>query len=154
MSVKSCKCKGWVFSAIFFGTIVAQGAVAPTTSTNMPGTAEITRSHFEDSPKIGKDPFFPNSKRRNLAVSVPVITNTNTSAAPIDVTKFLSLKGVYGKFVMINNVDFAVDEEKNIKLPGGAPVKVKCVEIREKSVVVLVNGKPPPVELRLREGLQ
>lgn len=83
---------------------------------------------------------------------VAVSTNTASPAAVIDYTRLLFLKGIYGKYVMINNVDFAVDEEKTLKFPTGS-VKVKCVEIREKSVLVEVNGKQPPVELKIREGI-
>ena len=133
-------------------TVPLFAATAPATNT-LPGSATAAKSTFDDNPRQGKDPFFPNSKRRLGTVPVVTVsTNTNSPAVVVDYTRLLFLKGIYGKYVMINNVDFAMDEEKTIKFPAGS-VKVKCVEIREKSVLVEVNGKQPPVELKIREGI-
>lgn len=141
---------GVVSSLVITSTLLA--AAAPATNT-LPGSATAAKSTFDDNPRQGKDPFFPNSKRRlGPGPVVTVSTNTSTPTVVTDYTRLLFLKGIYGKYVMINNVDFAMDEEKNIKFPNGS-VKVKCVEIREKSVLVEVNGKQPPVELKIREGI-
>ena len=49
---------------------------------------------------------------------------------------------------VINNRTLGVGESTLLKL-GDAEVKVKCVEIRENSVLVSLDGKEPR-ELRLR----
>jgi thioredoxin-related protein len=55
----------------------------------------------------------------------------------------LVLKSISGpknnRLAMINNQTFGVGESATLTI-GGAPVKVKCLEIRENSVVVSVNG--------------
>jgi len=64
----------------------------------------------------------------------------------------LVLKSISGpsnkRLAMINNQTFGVGESALLKL-GDAQRKVKCVEIREKSVLVTVDGNEPR-ELRLR----
>jgi thioredoxin-related protein len=52
---------------------------------------------------------------------------------------------------VINDRAFSAGETMLMKLPAGA-VKVRCVEIRERSVIVIVNGGPARRELRLTSG--
>ncbi len=65
------------------------------------------------------------------------------------------LKGISGpknnRLAMINNATVGVGESVRVKV-GDAEVKVKCVEIRQDSVLVSVNGSAPR-EVRLRGGL-
>ena len=64
----------------------------------------------------------------------------------------LVLKGISGpnnkRLAMINNQTFGVGESALLML-GDAHRKVKCVEIREKSVLVTIDGNESK-ELRLR----
>ncbi len=66
----------------------------------------------------------------------------------------LKLKGISGsasrRFALINDQTFAVGEELKIKLSGG-PVKVRCLEITDRSVFVSVNGSPDRTELSLAD---
>jgi len=65
------------------------------------------------------------------------------------------LKGISGsknnRLAMINNATLGLGETVRMKI-GDAEVKVKCVEIRNDSVLVSVNGSEPR-EVRMRGGL-
>jgi thioredoxin-related protein len=67
----------------------------------------------------------------------------------------LKLRSITGpkqrRRAVINDRAFAAGETVLMKLPAGA-VKVRCVEIRERSVIVTVNGGPAKRELRLAAG--
>src|SRR5258708_36117180 len=94
-----------------------------------------TKSNFTDDPKFGKDPFFPRSMRRGIPD--PVTTN-----APLADVRDLVLKGISGgkdrRLALINNRTVANGEELEFKF-GNRTVKVRCVEIRGKSLVVRVD---------------
>lgn len=121
---------------------------SPTGSgTNAPAI-KIPKSDFilPTSTDQGRDPFFPLSSRLR---SRPT-SNETIKAAPVT----LSLKGVSGtegrRFALINDKTFAAGEEREIAV-GNGRVRVHCLEIREDSVTVDVNGNRQ--ELRLRPGL-
>jgi len=67
----------------------------------------------------------------------------------------LKLRSIAGpkqrRRAVINGQTFLPGETMVMKLPAGA-VKVRCVEIRERSVIVTVNGGPARQELRLAAG--
>jgi hypothetical protein len=81
--------------------------------------------------------------------STPTTTDP-VKAAPVALT----LKGVSGtegrRFALINDKTFAAGEEREIAV-GNGRVRVHCLDIREDSVTVEVNGSRQ--ELRLRPGL-
>ncbi len=52
---------------------------------------------------------------------------------------------------LINNQTFSAGETARVKVAAGH-VKVHCLEIRDKSVIVTVNGQKEKQELRLAEG--
>ena len=95
------------------------------------------KSEFIDNSNFGKDPFFPQSTRRGLP------TNTNVVVEPTVQNSNLSLKGISGlqnrRLAIINNRTFEAGEEADVKV-GNQVIKVRCVEIREKSAVVSING--------------
>jgi|WetSurMetagenome_2_1015567.scaffolds.fasta_scaffold101340_1 thioredoxin-related protein len=68
----------------------------------------------------------------------------------------LTLKGISGpanrRMALINNQTLGAGEAGRVKL-GEGEVQVRCLEIRDKSVVVLVEGETERRELRLRIGL-
>jgi protein disulfide-isomerase len=68
----------------------------------------------------------------------------------------LVLKGISGpktrRLAMINNQTFAAGESVPVKL-GNKQVKVHCLEVRESSVLVSVEGEAAPREIKLRQGL-
>lgn len=81
--------------------------------------------------------------------------NGAPAAAPARFTE-LVLKGISGpkqnRLALINNQTFSAGETMMIQV-SGQPVKVRCVEVREKSVVVAVAGEKSHRELKLRERL-
>lgn len=78
---------------------------------------------------------------------VPVTAETNRAE--------LRLRSITGpkqrRRAVINDRTISAGETMLMKLPAGA-VKVRCVEIRERSVIVTVNGGPARRELRLAAG--
>src|SRR5439155_5152825 len=109
----------------------------------------LHKSVFIDSTGFGRDPFFPNSIRRVTRVTVPTKVLQQG-----ELPGGLVLKGTSGttqnRLAIINNHTVAVGEETEVRL-GGQSYKVKVVEIRERSVMVSVNGMDPK-ELTLRTG--
>ena len=107
-----------------------------------------TKAVFIDDPSFGKDPFFPRSTRRGRS---KVVAPTNVVAATTIVADDFTLKGLSGsperRLAIINNYTFQVGEESVIKA-GGVPVKVRCIEIRERSVIVSINGITKELKLR------
>jgi hypothetical protein len=111
---------------------------------------EIPRSMFTipTNHKEGRDPFFPNS---TIANSAPVArTNPTVALAP---TKMI-LMGISGtpqkRLAIINGRTFEKGEEEEIPSVNGK-VKVRCLEIKEETVIISVNGERQ--ELRMRPGL-
>lgn len=66
----------------------------------------------------------------------------------------IKLKGIIGegakKMALINSQTFSVGEVTTVKL-GGRPVEMRCLEIRDKSVVLQVPGRTEPLEVKMSE---
>ena len=83
---------------------------------------------------------------------VPMFSGAPTSPPP----QFneLILKGISGpkehRLAMINNQTLGAGESVTLKL-AGSPVKLRCLEIRDKSVIVALDGREERRELRLRD---
>jgi thioredoxin-related protein len=81
-----------------------------------------------------------------------------TPAAPWPPTQNegLVLKGISGpkekRMALVNNQTLGQGETASVKVPGGA-VRVHCVEIREGSVLVKIDGREGEHELKLWTGL-
>ena len=108
--------------------------------------SEPFKAVFIDDPNFGKDPFFPRSTRRGRAATV-LETNVLTTVVSDDFT----LKGLSGsadrRLAIINNYTFQTGEESVVKA-GGVAVKVRCIEIRERSVIISINGITKELKLR------
>jgi hypothetical protein len=65
------------------------------------------------------------------------------------------LKGISGpkdhRLAMINNQTLGAGESVTLKL-AGSPVKLRCLEIRDKSMIVALDGRAERRELRLRDA--
>jgi len=89
------------------------------------------------SPKEGCDPFFPDSTR---PYEEALALNSHHRGGILS----LALKGLSGtpdqRLAIINNHTFAVGEEGDVITTTGR-VRLRCVEIREKSVVIEVDGQ-------------
>lgn len=108
-------------------------------------------STFVDRRGFGKDPFFPRSKRLEPTLTI----NTNAISTSGELPVGLVLKGLSGTpqkpLAIINNYTFAAGEEAEVRV-GHQLYRIKVVEIKDRSVVVSVNGSPAR-ELTLRQGL-
>jgi hypothetical protein len=97
----------------------------------------IPKSVFVDRPDFGRDPFFPKSTRRGQVVA------TNPVIQPVGNFDSIALKGISvnneKRLAIVNNKTFEVGEEGEVPV-GAQRVKVKIIEIREKSAVISVNG--------------
>jgi len=125
-------------------------APPPATTNAAPVEPEVPKSVFiiPSAPQQGKDPFYPNSVR--LFASV-VITPTNQPAV---VTVELQLKALSGtanhRLAIINNRTFETGEEGEVATATGH-AHIRCLEIKEDTVAVLVGGEQRI--LRLRPGI-
>lgn len=110
------------------------------------------QSTFTDDAKFGKDPFFPKSIRR-----VPkVITPEPKSMAIPDILNAIRLTGISGgrnkRLAMLNNRTVGVGEVTDFRF-NNQTFKVRCLEIRERSVLLGVEGSPETKEVHLRSGM-
>jgi hypothetical protein len=120
------------------------------------GQSAQHRSVFISDPAVGKDPFFPSSKRRIGQVVVPppvpaVVNTQNPGEFPWDL---FTLKGVSistaRRLAIINNYTLAEGEEREVKVAGQV-YRVRCVTVQEQSAVISIKNRTR--ELSLREGL-
>ncbi len=143
---------GAIFPLLCAVAALAGPSNAPSaTATNTKAAAaepEIPKSVFilPAGPKDGRDPFFPN---RVLGYKV-----AQTNQAPIQAVTLL-LNGVGGtrdhRLCIINGQTFGPGDEEDVKTPDGRKVKIRCLEVKEESVIIQVDGERR--ELRLRRGL-
>jgi hypothetical protein len=114
------------------------------------GTNAGPRSVFTDDPQNGKDPFFPDSTRRLKQIA------TASNAAPASVAGQLTLKGIAGTkarpLALINNLTFSAGESGEVKC-AQQHVRIRCREIRDRSVIVEISTTGEVMELKLREGI-
>jgi hypothetical protein len=129
-------------------------AAKPSAIASAPTNAvEASVSVFEQLvPPKGRDPFFPNSRRREPE---PVKGVSLEKAPP---SSGLELKGVVGsanhRLALINDrTILGVGEEESVSVPGGR-VKVRCLEIGEDYAVIQVAGEVQTKRLQLsKKGL-
>ena len=129
-----------------------KSAAAPAPSKPEAATEqEVPRSVFTvpTSPKEGRDPFYPNS-----TLGFPNVNVGRTNNAVVATPARMSLMGISGTrekpLAIINGRTFGKGEEQEMPSPNGK-LRVKCLEIKEESVIIDVNGERQ--ELRLRRGL-
>jgi hypothetical protein len=133
-------------AGLFWLTGLARGA-----ETNRPPAgAVVPQSVFVSEGDIGRNPFFPNSRRlRNRQPD-------NSTKAPVtqDYSQLLVLKGITGppenRIALINNLTFAKGEEAEVRA-GGGKVRVRVLEIRDKSVLINIPGMAGSRELLLQD---
>jgi hypothetical protein len=109
----------------------------------------VPKSVFIDDPDNGKDPFFPDSKRRVTGQPADVPVRTGVEA--------LELKGITGppenRIALINNLTFQSGEVGEVRVPGQTnKFTIQCLDIREKSVVVRIVGQAEEHELFLPDN--
>jgi type II secretory pathway component PulC len=113
-------------------------------------SAEYVSVFVDLPPPKGKDPFFPNSHRRDPAAPVLAVADKPPPASE------LKLKGIVGsanhRLAVIggggNTAILEVGESGSVKVSGGK-VRVTCLEIGEDFTVVHVDGEIQPKRLPL-----
>jgi len=141
-------------SAILFAFLClssARAAEAPQLKVDtVPGQASPFLSVFNDNRNFGKDPFFPKSHRRELTP----VKATDVVLKEGELPAGMVLKGLSGTkdkpLAIINNKTFGEGEEGEVRVIN-LLYRVKVVEIKERSIMISVNGTPPR-ELALRLG--
>ena len=142
------------FGSVILFAFLALGSVRaaePKVDVVMPGQPSGFVSVFKDDRNFGKDPFFPKSTRRSQQATVA----TNWVPREGELPAGMVLKGLSGTkdkpLAIINNYTFAEGEEAEVRVIHQL-FRVKVIEIKERSVIISVNGTPPR-ELALRQGL-
>ena len=129
----------------------AAKAAADTNAVNGVGMNEVSvdkTAVFEDNKVTGHDPFYPASTRRGPAKTAGV-------PAKVRIEAELILKSIIGtgsrRFAGINDRTFAAGETASVRMPSGNLVRVRCIQIDERSVVVTVEGETEPKVLKLSQ---
>jgi hypothetical protein len=117
--------------------------------------AAVPKAAFVDDHAKGRDPFFPTSTRRTPVIAKvvapkPALNVANRGAA------HLTLRGITGpqhqRMALINNMTFVAGEEGAVRVPGGLPLRVRVLQVLEKSAIVIVEGENFRRELKLKDG--
>jgi len=105
------------------------------------------RSSFVQDRRIGRDPFFPNSKRWETPEPLPDVPTNQVAELPEGVVDWslFELKGIslrpQGNLALINRYTFALGEEQEMKFPGNLILKVRCESIAQGSVTIRVKDE-------------
>ena len=102
------------------------------------------KSVFTDDAQFGRDPFFPGSARR-----APKIVARASAVDPrtLPLTLKVIIVGQNKKLAHINNRSFEPGEQSEV-LAGGQKIRIKCLEIREQSVLISFEGTQKELFLR------
>ena len=112
-----------------------------------PGAPRSTFVSLPGEDGFGKDPFYPRSTRIDKKPAkvdelVPV-----KEGVPVEVVLRGISFGAGRKLAIINNYTVAEGEDFALRI-NGKLIKGQCVEIKEKSAVVKVNGDTKEIPLR------
>jgi hypothetical protein len=122
----------------------------------VPAELPVPKSLFVNDPETGKDPFFPLSVRRKETMAHVTAVTTNAAPPTSALFNLLKLKGISGTknqpLALINGTTFSVGEAAEIKC-GGQILKIRCVEIREDSILIELPCGGEVRELKLRKGI-
>lgn len=146
------KCSALV---LLCGNVALAQAGSETNAAPRLAAPAVVRSAFVDDLKVGKDPFFPNSPRRQAVVEQIAST---TNAAPPSSALFdkLALKGISGvkgqRLALINSSTVGVGEQADVR-SGTQLIKILCREIRDSSVLIELVGVGEVREIKLRQGI-
>ena len=116
--------------------LALSAAAAPPAKTAASEPAQRSVFIIPANANEGRDPFFPTSLRpyERTRVSQPQVVEISS----------LVLKGVSGppdnRLAIINNRTFAVGDEQDLLTSQGR-IRIRCVEINDKSVVVESGGQ-------------
>lgn len=107
-----------------------------------PDASPAPKSVFVIDPQFGKDPFFPKTKRWEQLLPKP--EDPILVPAPPAFPDEIRFQGIAGtparRLVIINGKTMAKNEKADFRLPSGQTVKATCVNIKESSVILEING--------------
>jgi hypothetical protein len=109
---------------------------------------ETPKSVFVLDPKLGRDPFFPLSKR--FEQLLPKTNDVYIPAQPL-FPEELQCRGITTgerRLAMVNGRSVEAGEGFPFRLPNGTVIQVLCLQIRERSVILEVNGVRKELHLR------
>jgi hypothetical protein len=139
--------------------VIGPGLPQSASAASPPATAPLAiepptppKSLFTFDPKTSKDPFFPKTSRfATLVVKTNEIELPPAPLFPEDI-RFQGVSGTPAKpFAIVNNKTVEKGERFELILKGQR-VRVQCVDIKDKSVTLEINGITK--ELKLRTALQ
>lgn len=129
---------------------------ASLSSTNT--VAQAPKSEFHTDVRFGRDPFFPGSSREVAQVQ-------DAKALPLlPLVSYLKLAGIRTgtkrPMALINQTPFAPGEEGKVAIVVSNQLSqaevhklnVRCLEIRQDSVLISIAGEPGVKELRIAQG--
>jgi len=130
-------------------TTFSVNAADTTPKSDLPSEVVRPLSIFDSKSSSVRDPFFPKSGRSPYVqqTPIPAVKGQQPTAAP---EAKLYLKGILGSLALINNGTFSEGESRSVKVPGGQ-VRIRCVKINERSVLVNIEDRNEQVELRLQD---
>ena len=133
-------------------TLVTIGSIGVSAAENKPAAPAATpRSVFVESasPKDGRDPFYPESKRCVAEPSTP--TKTVERTPDLTSVKVLGISGTADHLLaIINNHTFAEGDEGDVLTSSGR-VHLRCVTIRPDSVTVEIGGHSQDLKLDIKK---
>jgi hypothetical protein len=132
--------------------------VPATPASKNPNTAVVPKSSFHVDPATARDPFFPGASRAvaQAQSSVPI--------ARLPLISYLKLGGIWpGKtrpLALINTTTLAPGEERDISIVVSnqlsqaevQKVNVRCLEVRQDSVLISIDGEQGVKELHIAQG--
>lgn len=128
-------------------SVPAAGPAKPAVTNAVAATNGVAKNIFlgvfDDDPKSGGvDPFFPKSTRFSALAGAATNGTQAAAVAPAPpASSLLVLNGIFGsEMATISRTRIMLNEERPIKI-GSETVTVKLLEIKETSVVVLVDGE-------------
>lgn len=147
---------GLLFSLVCFGVngVLGQSSTANKGKAQANAATEEAEIVVEEFPKSvftneigkGRDPFFPDSQRRQVKKSAPR-KNTkeiNNGGGIVDQTKpdlsLFEVKGIIGgSIALINGRTFEKGESATVKTKNGE-IEIDCIEVSRDSVEVQIKG--------------
>jgi hypothetical protein len=130
-------------------TALAQsGSPPPKSPAPSPTPLEASKAVFADHALNGKDPFFPDSQRRHP----PAQANpANPFNQPAGLLAQVVLKGISWnkdrRLAVLNNVTLAEGEKGPVRV-NAQIITLQCLEIRERSVLISMEGSKEVREIQ------
>ena len=136
------------------GALAAQPGASPGRSVApSPTPVAVNKAVFVNDTLTGRDPFFPASQRRRPMSQASVVASPNASSG---VLAHLVLKGIAlnkdRRLALVNNATLAEGEKGPVRV-NGQIVMLQCLEIRERSVLVSLEGDKEVKELRFAKEI-